>query len=72
MYPCKLGIDGYYMFSSIFVESNFRSLTLLVFSLEIYGHIIGMFELNNLYVSVCNPSISFFCYMRVLLHQFFL
>lgn len=31
-----------------------------------------MFELNNLYVSVCNPSISFFCYMRVVLHQFFL
>lgn len=35
----------------------------IVFSLEIYGHIIGMFELNNLYVSVCNPSISFFHYM---------
>ena len=51
---------GIYMFSSVFVEADFRSLTILVFSLEIYAQIIGMFELNNLYVSVCNPSIFFF------------
>ena len=50
---------GIYVFL-YFVKADVRSLTLLVFSLEIYGHIIGMFELNNLYVSVLTlPSLSF-------------
>ncbi|ESR60738.1 Histone-lysine N-methyltransferase ATXR2 [Citrus sinensis] len=39
-----------------------------LFSLEIYGHIIGMFELNNLDLVVASPVEDYFLYIDDLLH----
>ncbi|CAL0332183.1 unnamed protein product [Lupinus luteus] len=60
-------------------ELAFKSLQLLktaifdeecepLFSLEIYGHIIGMFELNNLDLVVASPVEDYFLYIDDLTH----
>ncbi|KAL6529546.1 Histone-lysine N-methyltransferase atxr2 [Orobanche gracilis] len=64
--PCILLIsETAYLLMEIYASCPyFEDLNLSqVFSLEVYGHIVGMFELNNLALVVASPVEDYFLYV---------